>query len=250
MRISLIVLVLANLAFLAWSQWVDVPVTAPAASSVSRVPKLQLIREGTALPGFSASRRTASSLAQCVSVGPFDDLASASHGAEVLRRKGFDSRQRSQPAAGSEGFWVYVGGLATPEVAKLALQSLTKNGIREATALQPSQDERRICLGLFTERDQANQRIQEVRRLGYKAVIAERKLPPTLYWVDVAVHPQDGTLPAYDLYRGPVSRIGARPCPEGIPLPGSLPGERASPPAHRPGQRAETTAVASIPSPR
>jgi hypothetical protein len=252
-RISLIVVLLANLAFLAWSQWIDVPVSAIAAESASKLPTLQMVGERKAAVRPVAhpveTEHGASSLAQCVSVGPFDDLPSASRGADVLRKKGFDSRQRSQPAAGTEGYWVYVAGLTTPDVAKLAMQSLEKGGIREATALLPSQEERRISVGLFMDRDQADKRIQEVRRLGLKAEIAERKLPSTLYWVDVAISPEDGALPAYDLYRGPSSHIGAKPCPEGSVLPGASPSERAYPPAHKPGQH-QSTAVAANPSPR
>jgi hypothetical protein len=248
-RIAFYVLLFANLAYLAWSQWVDVPVPAAVTGSSSKLARLVLVDESPATTAGAPGVR-GSSLAQCVSVGPFDDIPSAAHGADVLRKKGFDSRQRTQPAIGTDGYWVYVGGLATPDVAKLALQSLRNDGIKEATVIQPSEEERRISVGLFTERAQADRRVQEVRKLGLKAEVAERKLPSTLYWVDVAVNPQDGTLPAQDLYRGPSSRIGARPCPEGSPLPGGTPNERAYPPERRPGQRAQATAVASVPKPR
>jgi hypothetical protein len=246
-RIVFYVLVFANLAYLAWSQWVDVPVSAAVAGTVSKLPRLVLVDDAATIPA-GAPPGERSSLVQCVSVGPFDDLPSATHGVDVLRKKGFDSRQRTQPGTPGDGYWVYVGGLATSDVAKLALQSLRNDGIKEATVIQPSEEERRISLGLFTDRAQADRRVQEVRKLGFKAEVAERKLPSTLYWVDVAVNPQDGTLPAQDLYRGPSSRIGARPCPEGSPLPGATPNERAYPPEGRPGQRAQATAVASVPT--
>jgi hypothetical protein len=249
-RIAFYVLLFANLAYLAWSQWVDVPASAAVAASRSKLARLVLVDDGSATSAAGVpGAEHGPSLAQCISVGPFDDVPSAAHGADVLRKKGFDSRQRTQPAIGADGYWVYVGGLTTPDVAKLALQSLRNDGIKEATAIQPSEDERRISVGLFTERGQADRRVQEVRKLGLKAEMVERKLPSTLYWVDVAVNPQDGVLPAQDLYRGPSSRIGARPCPDGSTLPGATPNERANPPERRPGQRSQATAVASLPNP-
>lgn len=238
-RVAFYILLFANLAYLAWSQWVDVPSQAAVADPVARLPRLKLIGED------AIETTPPATLAQCISVGPFDDLSSATRGAEVLRNKGFNSRQREQVADGPEGYWVYIGGLRTPDVAKLALESLRNDGIQEATVLQPSDDERRISVGLFTQRDQAYQRVQEVRRLGFNAQVAARRLPGTLYWVDVAVDPQDGTLPTQDLYPGPASAIGARPCPEGSPPPGASPDEQ--PPGHRSMGRRGATAVASIP---
>jgi hypothetical protein len=147
----------------------------------------------------------------------------------VLRKRGFASRQRSEAGRGPTGFWVHVGGVTSDAVATVDLQKLSDTGITDASVLQPSKDERRISAGLFMGRDQANRRLQEVRRLGLKGEIAERRLPPTLYWVDVTVKPEDGTLPAQDLYRGPSAKIGARPC---IPLPETVeetsPGARGS----------------------
>jgi len=240
------VLLLVNLAFLAWSAWVDVPVPAAAAASAGSLQRLRLVGEDTA-QATSPGTGEGGSAAQCVSVGPFDDLASATRGVDVLKKKGFDARQRQATGPNSDGYWVYVAELKTDSVANLALRNLTGSGIREATALQASEDEWRIFVGLFTEREMANRRVDDVRRLGLRAEVAERKLPTTLFWVDVAVHPEDGTLPAHDLYRGPSAHIGARPCPAGSPLPSS--GDPARPGRRPMGQRAQGAAVASIPKP-
>jgi hypothetical protein len=239
-------LLFSNLAFLAWSQWVDIPPPTATADSASSLPRLRLVEEKA--PTSQRVMAGRAQVAQCVSVGPFDDLPSATHGADVLRKKGFESRQRLQQGASSEGFWVFVGGLASDAVASQAMHNLTENGIKDATVLRPSEEERRIAAGLFTEREQANQRAQEIRRLGLRVEIAERKLPGTQYWVDVALSPEGGTLPAQGLYlKGPSSRIGAKPCPEGSTPPGnSTDGQPLAPQRRAPGSRAT---VASIPKP-
>lgn len=216
-RIALFMLLFANLAFLAWSQWVDTPARARSADATASLPRLKLASES---PAPMAVADPQASAASCLSVGPFDDASSASRGVEMLKNRGFRSSQHSEPRTASQGFWVHVGGLANDSVASADLQKLSTGGLTDARVLQSGKDERRISVGLFMARDQANQRLQEVRRLGLKAEITERRLPATLYWIDVAISPEDGTLPAQDLYKGPSAQMGARPCPPGTPLPG------------------------------
>jgi hypothetical protein len=215
-------LLLANLAVLAGFEWIDVP--APAKGR-TRLAPLLLATETAAAPApkeepvVPEPAAHAHPSAQCVSVGPFEDEASAKRGAELLRKKGLASRERSEAGRGAQGFWVHVGGITSDALATVDLQKLADAGITDASVLQPGKDERRISAGLFTSRDQATHRLQELRRLGMKGEIAARLLPQTLFWVDVAVKLEDGTLPAQDLYKGPSTRIGALPCPAGSTLP-------------------------------
>lgn len=239
-RVAFYVLLFANLAYLAWSAWV-VPGPSPVADPYGKLPRLRLISEEEApLP---STRTVEVPLTQCISVGPFDDLSSATRGVLLLRTQGFESRQRNEPAAGREGYWVYIAGLLTPDAVKLTLQSLRNDGIEEATALQVTPEERRIAVGFFTQRDEATLRLQELRRLGFKGQATVRRLPSTLYWVDVSVSPRDTPVPVEGLYRGPMSRIGAIPCPDGSSPPAALPDD----PRGRRSSRRGVTAVASIP---
>lgn len=244
-RLTLFMMLFANLVFLAWSQWIDAPATTTA-NGASHLPRLKLAGE-TMTPAIDPpadpdppARAPALVSGLCVSVGPFDDAAGAMHGADVLRRKGFGTRSRPEQAGGPEGYWVYIPGVASDAIATQDVKRLTERGFRDASALEPSAGDRRINIGFFTVSAQANQRQLLVRKLGLKADIAERRLPDVLYWVDVAVKTGEGVLPAQDVYKGPSLRIGARPCPGGAPSPDSPPAR----PSERPSS--QTTAVAGV----
>jgi hypothetical protein len=73
---------------------------------------------------------------------------------------------------------------------------------------------RRVSLGLFSERARAERRAETVRAMGIRAEVAERKLPGTLYWVDLAPLPGMNTIPLQDLFaQGVSSKIAVQPCP-------------------------------------
>lgn len=240
-------LLFANLAFLAWSQWIDVPATAMSGNGSSRLPRLALASEaaeaGEARVGPEAqapARSLSAPAGPCLSVGPFDEADGATRGAELLRKKGFGVRSRPEAASGQEGYWVYLPGIASDAAAAQSVRRLTEHGFRDASALQFAAGELRVNIGFFTIPAQANLRQLQIRKLGLKADIAERRLPETLYWVDVAARPS--VLPAQDIYKGPNLRIGARPCPEGTPPPQNGPGRPGERPSSRNSAMAEVTA--------
>ena len=119
----------------------------------------------------------------------------------------------------SDGFWVFIGGMKTQAETDHALATLEHGGIRDALVMPETPDAgRRVSLGLYSERARADRRAQAVRQTGLKAEVAERKLPGTLYWVDLA--PQSGinTIPLQDLFAEGVSSADL-----GAALPGDDP---------------------------
>jgi hypothetical protein len=218
-RIAFFALLFANLVYFAWAHWIDVPRRPPPASeSVGRLPQLQLVDE---LP--PSQRRQAgapekmalTTTAACLSVGPFGDLANSAQAATLLKAKGFDPRQRAEQGQASDGYWVYVGDLKSQAQAETALVALEREGIRDAVVMPETADAgRRLSLGLYTERSRAERRAQAVQRAGLKAEVAERKLPSTLYWVDLSPPAGMNTIPLEDLFaEGVKSRIAVQPCP-------------------------------------
>ena len=91
---------------------------------------------------------------------------------------------------------------------------------------------RRLSLGLYSERSRAERRVQAVRQAGLSAEIAERRLPGTLYWVDLTPLPGASTIPLQGLVDGGSARIAVQPC---------LPAAAASPPTVATGQAVTRT---------
>jgi cell division septation protein DedD len=237
-RATFFLLVFANLAFLAWAEWVDAPQPAPANEAYAKLPRLKLVNElpeSDARPssGNGAARKTALEVApqafpatsRCLSVGPFDDQPSATRGASQLRERGLAPRQRVEKGEISKGFWVYIGGLKTDSDVSEVLRTLEQSHVEDAHLMSDTGDVHRVSVGLFSERDRADRRAESVQKLGLHPEVAERKLPATLFWMDVdlppgAVRP---TAPEVVAAGGAASRVEVVACPTEAPLPGTAP---------------------------
>ena len=216
MRNAFIALLVVNLVYFAWAQWVDEPRTPPVNEALAKLPRLKLISELPPEQRPAVNTKTAlNETPACMSVGPFGDITNAAKAACILTSKGFAPQQRAEEAGTSTGYWVYVGGLKDDVEADKMRVSLEKAGVRDALVMPPSADAgRRISLGLFSDRAHADQRAASLKRLGFKAEVAEHKLPQVLYWIDLAPRPGMTTVPLADLFaEGVGSRIAVQPCP-------------------------------------
>ena len=250
MRTIFLALVLLNLAYFAWAHWVDTPRHATSAPG-AQLPKLRLAEELSAAERADLAARKApqAEVQACFSVGPFGDVDNSAKAAALLRAKGFDPHQRAESAQSSEGWWVFVGNLKSDADADRALVTLEHGGIKDALVMPATADApRRLSLGLFSERSRADRRAQSIRSLGLYAEVAERKVPGTVYWVDLAPLPGMGTVPIQDLFaEGVSSRIAVQTCPAAVHLPAAATAEAAALPAAAAPPEAKTAAANSSP---
>ncbi|HEY8507726.1 MAG TPA: SPOR domain-containing protein [Steroidobacteraceae bacterium] len=250
MRIAFFVLLLANLLFMAWANWIDVPPEPRSSGAISNLPKLQLAdeeRDGSARenraergglqPTANVETATATS-SSCVSVGPFNDLARAARAAAMLRERGFQPRQRAEEGETWEGYWVFIRGIENDAEEKRVLTALRNAGIQDAHPMPGALDGRRISLGLFSERARAERRARAASRLGFEPQITERRQSGTVYWVDLDLGAGNSAVPTEGLVslEEAGARIGIRVCPglepEAVPGPGTTTADAG---ASRPG---------------
>ena len=241
MRAAFFLLLLANLAFLAWAEWIDAPQPAPINEAYAKLPRLKLINEvppEESRPSSSNARKTALEVppppaaVSCISVGPFIDEASATRGATQLRDKGFTPHQRTEQGEVSKGFWVFIGGLKSDRDVAQVLRTLQQSHIADAHVMPDAGDLHEVSVGIFTDRDHADRRAQSVQKLGLQPEVAERKLPTKLFWMDLdvptgTVRPttQDLTSP-----NGGDSGVSVVSCPgSATPSPGPLPSDPDTP---------------------
>lgn len=216
MRNIFLALLAANLVYFAWAHWVDGPKPAPVNEALQKLPRLKLLSELPPGQQPATSTKTVfNESASCLSVGPFGDMTNAAKAAGLLTSKGFAPHQRAEEGDTAEGFWVYVGGLKDEVEADRVRVSLEHSGIKDALVMPPGGDSgRRVSLGLFSDRAHAEQRAASLKRMGFKAEVAEHKLPQTIYWIDLAPRPGMTTVPLQDLFaEGVGSRIAVQPCP-------------------------------------
>ena len=239
MRNAFIALLVVNLMYFAWAQWVDEPKMPPVNEALAKLPRLKLISELPADQRPATNTKTAlNQTPACMSVGPFGDLTNAAKAAGILTSKGFAPRQRAEEAGTSTGYWVYVGGLKDEVEADRVRVSLEKAGVRDALVMPAGAEAgRRLSLGLFSDRAHADQRVASLKRMGFKAEVAEHRLPQTVYWIDLAPRPGMTAVPLGDLFaEGVGSRIAVQPCPPTPPVSATAAAQPASvtPPAQPP----------------
>jgi len=231
MRAVALILVIANLTYLGWALLIDAPRNAPAVGVGidTNAPRLVLAKEraqATERAADLASARTAPALAnaatltnatvnsadapQCVSVGPFQDLSSATQASATLKSAGHESRQRLEQGQLWVGYWVNVPGFANREEAEHAAAKLKQNGMNDVyislsagVGPESAKTTNVVSLGVFKESERAQRLLQEARALGFAAQVSDRTRSGSVYWVDVDLAP---SAPKFDL-----SILGAQP---------------------------------------
>ena len=234
MRRVFFALIFMNLAYGAWALWVTPPPSVPA-SSTAQLPPLKLLTELPAdqRPDPDALPKTPEPIVTqaCMSVGPFPDVTNSAQAAALLKQKGFEPKQRAAEGDTTPGFGVMISGMKSEAETDKMLVTLEHAGIKDALVMPVTADGgRRVSLGLFTERARAERRADAVRALGLKPEVAERKIPGTLYWVDLAPQPGMTTVPLQDLFaEGVSSKVSVQPCPEVHPAAAAVPSASVPP---------------------
>lgn len=200
MRVIVYALVLANLLYLGWTEWIDVP-PPPAPSSIAGLPHLTLFKELSPDKRSDLAKKMSleATSPECVSVGPFDDPAIAVQAATLLEAKSYAPRQRAAESPALRRFWVYLDGFRSDASEMRVLHRLERAGIDDAEAMPADADGRRVSLGLFTDLDKAENRMKVVRTMGFQPVMTPRMLPGTVYWLDLTLPSGSAPVPLKDV---------------------------------------------------
>jgi hypothetical protein len=241
MRILCLLLILANVLYFTWSQMMDVslpslerkgekPVEPPARIVLARemieanpdersVGPIRDVQPPAVEP-LSSRAPAATQTAQldtlsCTSVGPFADLPQAAQAQASLRNAGFQPRQRMEQGEIWAGYWVSVQGLATREAAEAALKTLAANGIADVYLMPGSDPPNVLSLGVFSDYQRAQRRVDEVRAIGLTPRIDDRKRAGSVFWIDVDLQ-EPGQIIDSSIFQsdpGKITRLEMRACP-------------------------------------
>ena len=247
-RVIVLALLLANLLYFGWAEWVGVPAPAPQ-SSIAGLPRLTLLSELSPAKRAALATRMAARKPPpvCVSVGPFDDPAILSQAIAVLQAKSFAPQQRTAQSPAIRRFWVHLDGFASDAAVTRALHRLERGSIDDAEAMPPEAGGRRISLGLFSDRTHAERRATAVRNMGLEPRVDQRMVPGTVYWLDLTLPSSAASVPLKDISDlepgGSNPPLSVQPCPTGV----AAPTTPAGPPIPTP--TAPASQSASSPSP-
>jgi hypothetical protein len=178
-RAALLLLLLANLAFFAWSQWLAPKQAALPVSPKVDAPRLQLVADSSPVAASAGGR--------CVTVGPFATNELAARARQTLNDSGYTSLPREVTTNVFEGYWVYLESPATESAERRLLDRLKKGGVDDAAAVGDLGASRRISLGVFSDEGRAASQSEKVAKLGLLPQIVAREKPGTAIWLDLTL---------------------------------------------------------------
>jgi hypothetical protein len=237
MRTISLLLILCNALFLVWSQLIDVhinPLDRAPAVRADPPPRIVLAREvkkdpaPTSQPETTAATTPAetpptstegtpapSGPAGCTSVGPFANLSEAAQAQAALQSAGFSPRQRLEQGELWVGYWVSVQNFENRDAAEEALQKLTSNGITDVYLMPGTDPANVLSLGVFSDFQRAQRRVEEVRALGLQPQIDDRKRAGSVYWLDADLSEPGQAIDTSIFQTDPrkIMRLELRACP-------------------------------------
>lgn len=203
-RALLLILILANFAFLAWHRWYSAPETAALTPAPPLTGKpLELASElspaerkafGTAAPAAATAAPVAAAPAgtgaaavsafACASYGPFPSDDALQQAIGRLKPLGIEATSHLVAGKAKLGYWVYLPPFASKREADGAAALLKRRGVKDIYVVTDEANRNAISLGVFSEKRYAQDRQKEMRKQGYHALLAERFRDEPHYWLD------------------------------------------------------------------
>jgi hypothetical protein len=233
MRALFFILVLANVLFLAWTKWIDVPRV--RSDALAGVPRLRLI---TPAPGSQsaavasapagslgaalATQSTPSAVAratsgQCVSLGPF--VRNAAVGRALALAQPLGPQERITPLQPVTWYWVYLPVQSGARPLQRALAKLKHAGVHGDAPTTTAGGTTRISLGMFQEQVLAQRRQARVRAKGFPARLTERLVARPQYWIDLWIAGGVSAPELKHLQAQIGGGVAAESCPPGTAVP-------------------------------
>jgi hypothetical protein len=145
----------------------------PAAASVAAS------ETATAVQAAAAARPEQESV--CQTVGPLQAEADASVISAQLAAQGFRSQVRTEEARKPSGYWVFMPAMPAADARRIVAE-LDAHGLTDHYVGKQNY----ISLGIFSRKEKAQQHLENIRALGFDAILDQRYRTRTLYWLDVA----------------------------------------------------------------
>ena len=185
MRTAFLVLLAANLAFFAWSQWL-----APSASAAGAVaPNLPRVVLASEVP--PSERRSA----RCLAVGPFLVPEEVSRAGRLLEEGGYQPSVRTTKGDVPSGFAVIVTGIDTAAKQQAAIARLRRAGFPEASAKLDTTDSLGVYAGTFPDLATAKARAAAAARTGVETGVAPQTRRGNVFWLEFTMKSDSSVTP-------------------------------------------------------
>jgi hypothetical protein len=122
----------------------------------------------------------------CRSVGPFTSQVESRRAAAMLAETGRVPLQRVTEGEVWLGYWVYLAPFDSSEAADEVAQALARALVEDFYIIRSGDLANAISLGVYSQTEGAEARLEEMRERGFPAEITDRYRSAPVYWLDFA----------------------------------------------------------------
>lgn len=121
---------------------------------------------------------------RCFSLGPFTRKQSFNVAKQRMAEQGVDISSRVSSERVRNGYWVMLPVSKTSNQAKLQIQKLQEQGVKDYFLVAAGEMKNAVSLGVFSKPKLAKGRRDEVRKRGFNVKIKKITLPKRVYWLE------------------------------------------------------------------
>lgn len=132
------------------------------------------------LTGSAGAETKADVRLVCQTVGPLMAENDARAIAALLSGQGYTPHTRTGEAREPSGYWVYMPAMPGREARRIVAE-LDANGMKDYFIGKQNY----ISLGIFSRKDKAQLRLDQVQALGFDAKLDQRYRTRSVYWLDI-----------------------------------------------------------------
>lgn len=144
--------------------------------------QLVLLHELDSEAGAGAEKFKAAKL--CYSLGPFTQLAELSAAQKVIEEQGVNLKRIKLRDTSLSGYWVILPTSKTRKDASKIITRLKKLKINDYFIVATGPYENAISLGVFSQKNLARRRVDEMIRLGFVPSLLNVALPRKVHWLN------------------------------------------------------------------
>lgn len=193
----------------------------PAPIPPEELEKLQEVEKGEVETSNDSQEEEAISEAPkstqmvCFTLGPFAQASTAGRTAEAISALGVTVNRRQTSQRRPRGYWVYLPAFKTYDAAKKRVDELQKKGLKDMFIMGKGDHKNAVSLGLYRRKSAADERYQQVKKMGLSVNIETQYRVTKLAWLDMEVpDDQESTIAAISEIAGqiPKTTLAQRKC--------------------------------------
>lgn len=120
----------------------------------------------------------------CLRLVGLDSKNEATRAGQALARGGAAVKRQGEEAGETKRYWVMLPPVASPTAAVPILQRLERAGVKDFYLIRSGENANAISLGVYSAKDSAQRRVQQIRAVKLKPRIEEIALPVKRWWLE------------------------------------------------------------------